>query len=133
MREFNNGLMRLKRIANYLVYASVVLGVFLLAQLYGVVPSWLFYSVLTAWIVYLATAILIARGSEVYPVALVLAVLTLGVSLPQPEHANMVEAGFSAGTLTLLAGSILQVGVIPTIVTYLILKRRIDRSTFAKR
>ncbi len=125
--------MRLKRIANYLVYASVVLGVFLLAQLYGIVPSWLFYSVLTGWIVYLATAILIARGTEVYPVAFVLAVLTLAVSLPQPEHATMVQAGFSAGTLTFLAGSILQVGVIITIAAYLVLKRRISGSTFSKR
>ena len=60
-----------------------------------------------------------------YLASIVLAFLTLAVSLPQPEHYSF---GLSLATITFLAGSILQIGVILSILTYLGLKRRDSRS-----
>lgn len=116
---------RLKRprtIATWLIYASILLGVALLAQLYSVVPSWLFYSVLVGWIAYLVVGIAVTlQVSIAYPISILLAILTLAVSFPQPEHYSF---GLSLVTLTFTAGSILQVGVILAVGRYLILKRR---------
>ena len=112
----------LRMIANWLIYASIILGIALLAQLYSIVPSWLFYPVVAGWIAYFVVGIAVTlRVGAAYPVSLVLAVLTLAVSLPQPEHYSL---GASLATLTFLAGSILQIGVIVSVARYLMLKRR---------
>jgi len=109
-------------IANWLIYASIILGVALVAQLYSLVPSWLFYSVLAGWIAYLTVGLAVAMHKRVaYPMSLVLAVLTLAVSLPQPEHYMF---GLSVASLTFIAGSIIQVGVIVSVTRYLLLRRR---------
>ena len=111
-----------KIIADWLIYASIIIGVALIVQLYSLVPSWLFYSVLAGWIAYLITGIAVAlHQSAAYPLSLVLAVLTLAVSLPQPEHYMF---GFSIASLTFIAGSVLQVAVILSVGRLLVLKRR---------
>jgi hypothetical protein len=105
--------MKLNSTINVLIYLSVIFGLILLVQLYNLVPSWLFYSVLTGWVVYLVVAILAATGhKQAYPFALALAILTLLVSLPQPEHYAYVQAGLSLATITFLAGSTLQIALI---------------------
>jgi hypothetical protein len=89
----------MKHGANWLIYASVILGIALLAQLYTLmVPSWLFYSIFAGWILYLLVAIVVATGSEkAYIAALVLSIVTLAVSLPQPEHYSLAEVEPSHG------------------------------------
>jgi hypothetical protein len=105
---------------NLLIYLSVALGVVLLAQLYGLVPSWLFFSVLVGWLAYLVVAVLVAKGRSIaYPLGFVLAILTLAVSLPQPEHYSFVEAGPSLASGTFLFGSALQLALIILIPLYL--------------
>jgi hypothetical protein len=105
---------------NLLVYLSVALGVLLLPQLYWLVPLWLFLSVLTGWLAYVVVAVLIAKGRAVaYPVAFVLALLTLVVSLPQPEHYSFVEAGPSLASATFLSGSALQIALLILIPIFL--------------
>jgi hypothetical protein len=105
--------MKLKSTINVLIYLSVIFGLILLVQLYNLVPGWLFYSVLAGWVVYFVVAIFAATGHKLaYPLALVLAIVTLFVSLPQPEHYAYVEAGLSLATITFLAGSILQIALI---------------------
>jgi hypothetical protein len=55
----------LKRAVNGLIYASVLLGIAVLAQLYALmVPSWLFYSILVGWVLYLFVAVAVAAGRE---------------------------------------------------------------------
>ncbi len=111
--------------ARIFVYASVLLGVALLLQLYSVVPDWLFYSILAGWLFYLIVAVMMVRGIKLaHPAALVLAIVTLLVSLPQPEHYALLGQGFSPAALTFIAGSILQVGVIGTVAGRLILERK---------
>jgi hypothetical protein len=126
-------LRNLRALTHWLIYSSVILGFVLLVQLYAIVPSWLFYSVLAGWIAYLITAIAVAKGLKIsYLVSLTLAVLTLAVSLPQPEHASLVQAGFSFASVTFVAGSILQVGVIISVSVYLLETRRLSESRALK-
>jgi len=116
---------RLRRVANWLIYASVILGMALLVQLYVLmVPSWLFYSILAGWILYLVVAIAVAAGRDkAYPAALVLSIVTLIVSLPQPEHYSLAEAGPILASLTFIAGSVLQIGVIILVTSSMFLER----------
>ena len=115
-------LRRPRTIAKLLIYASVALGVALLAQLYSIVPLWLFFSVLAGWISYLIVGIAVTiRVSAAYPASLALAILTLAISLPQPEHYSF---GATIASATFVAGSILQIGVILSVARYLLLKRR---------
>ncbi|HEV2118712.1 MAG TPA: hypothetical protein VGS11_01190 [Candidatus Bathyarchaeia archaeon] len=125
MESLDARLRLLKRGVNVLIYASVVLGLVLLAQLYALmVSSWLFFSILAGWLLYLAVAIGVAKGRKrAYPPALVLSMATLAVSLPQPEHYSLAGAGLSLAGLTFIAGSILQVGVIVLTASFLILRR----------
>jgi hypothetical protein len=115
---------RLRSTVNVLIYLSVALGVVLLPQLYGLVPSWLFFSVLVGWLAYLIVAVLVVKSrSFAYPLAFVLALLTLAVSLPQPQHYSYVEAGPSLASATFLVGSVLQIALIIMIPLYLYRRR----------
>lgn len=100
------------------------MGVALLPQLYFIVPMWLFCPVLVGWLAYVAVALAVAsRRGTAYPVALVLAILTLLVSLPQPEHYAFLRAGYVLAGMTFLIGSALQLALIILIPIYLIKKR----------
>jgi len=102
-------LISLRQTINLLIYITVVLGIVLLPQLFLVVPTWLFLSVLVGWLAYLAVAVLVAAGRRIaYPLAFVLSILTLGVSLPQPQHYSYVAAGLSLASGTFIVGSALQ-------------------------
>ena len=127
--QSNSGVLKtLKTLTRFLIYASILLGATLLVELYAVVPVWLFYSVLAGWVAYLITAVAIAKDLKIaYPLSLVLAVLTLAVSLPQPEHHSLVEAGPSPASVTFIVGSVLQVAVILTVSSFLALTRRMSR------
>jgi hypothetical protein len=120
----------LKRAANGLIYASVLLGIALLAQLYTLmVPSWLFYSILAGWVLYLLVAVAVATGREkAYSPALVLSIATLAVSLPRPEHYSLADAGLKLASLTFISGSLLQIGVIVLTTSFLILRRKESRA-----
>ena len=112
------------RSINLLIFLSVALGVLLLPQLYGLVPTWLFYSVLGGWLAYVLVAALAASGRRIaYPLAFVLSILTLAVSVPQPEHQSFVMAGFSLASFTFLAGSVLQLALVILIPIYYLRKR----------
>ena len=114
----------LKVTADSLIYASIFLGAALLIQLFAIIPVWLFYSVLAGWIAYLIVALAVAKGLKMaYPLSLVLAILTLAVSLPRPEHYSLIQAGLSPASLTFIAGSVLQVAVILTVSSYLFVTR----------
>ena len=115
----------LTRAVDLLIYLSVVLGVVLLPQLYGIVPAWLFYSVLGGWLAYVLVAVLTATGHRIaYVLAFVLSLLTLVVSVPQPEHQSFVMAGLSLASETFLVGSALQLTLLILIPIYFIRNRR---------
>ena len=115
----------LTRAVDLLIYLSVVLGVVLLPQLYGIVPAWLFYSVLGGWLAYVLVAVLTATGHRIaYVLAFALSLLTLVVSVPQPEHQSFVMAGLSLASATFLFGSALQLALLILIPSYFIRNRR---------
>lgn len=115
---------------NLLIYLSVAIGIVLLPQLFFLVPTWLFFSVLVGWLAYLATAVLAAAGRRIaYPLAFVLSILTLVVSLPQPEHYSYVEAGLSLASSTFIVGSALQVLLLILIPIYLYRVRKNTKQT----
>lgn len=114
----------IRRTIDLLIYLSVAMGILLLLQLYVLVPSWLFYSVLVGWLAYVIVAVLAATGHRIaYLLAFVLSILTLAVSLPQPEHQSFVEAGLSPASITFLVGSALQVALLILIPVYFLRKR----------
>jgi heme/copper-type cytochrome/quinol oxidase subunit 4 len=116
----------LQGVANLFIYSSVVLGVLLLFQLWIVVPAWLFYSVLGGWCAYFATAIAVAlRYRRAYPVAFILAIVTLMVSLPQPEHMEFVRSEVTLAAATFILGSFLQACVIASVGFLLFTKRKL--------
>ena len=124
MESHSGRLKTLKASADLLIYASIFLGAALLIQLFAIVPVWLFYSVLAGWVAYVIVGLAVAKGLKVaYPLSLVLAILTLAVSLPRPEHYSLVQAGLSPASLTFIAGSVLQVAVILAVSSYLFMTR----------
>jgi hypothetical protein len=75
--------------------------------------------------VYLLVGIGIATGHrKLYPLVAILAVVTLFVSLPQPEHYAYVMAGLSLPSLTFLLGSVLQVALLVSLSAYYLGRRR---------
>ena len=118
------------RWANWLIYGSVVLGILLIAQLYALsVPLALLIPIFIGWIFYLFVALAVWKGhSRAYLAALILAIVTLAVSLPQPEHLSLAEAGLTLASLTFILGSILQVGVILLIGYSMVVIRRQSRT-----
>jgi len=81
-----------------------------------------------SWLVYLFAAILATLGHVIaYPLVMALSVLTLIVSLPQPEHFSFVRAGISVASLTFLIGSALQLAVLILIPVYLVKTRGLTR------
>jgi len=114
----------LRRWIDALIYLSVALGLVLLLQLFFMVPMWLFYSVLTGWLAYVLVAAAVASGRQAaYPFALVLAIITLFVSLPQPEHYAFLSTGFLLAGMTFLIGSALQLALIILLPIYLVRRR----------
>lgn len=115
----------LEKVINVLVYLSVALGVGLLVQVYGVLPAGVFFSILGGWIAYLVAALLVWRKhTKVYPVILLLAVLTLAVSLPQPAHFALVNSAQILAASTFILGSAIQICLIVLIALFLFVRRK---------
>jgi len=108
-----------------LIFLSVAVGVVLLFQIFKLVPSWLFYLVLTGWFAYLLVAIVALSGRKIaYPFAFILSILTLAVSLPQPVHFSFASAEMWLATFTFAAGSALQIALLILIPIYLVKGRK---------
>lgn len=116
---------QLGRAIDLLIYLSVALGLVLLPQIYILVPTWLFYSILAGWFAYLLVAIATATGHKIaYPLAFLLSILTLVLSLPQPEHYSFPGEGMWLATFTFAIGPALQIALLILIPIYLIKKRK---------
>jgi hypothetical protein len=119
--------MRLERAIAWLVYSSVVLGVLFLYVLYETpgIPSFLFPSILVGELIWLVCAIAISRRARWAPyMGLILAIITLGVSLPQPTHYDFAQAGQLIDFLIFAGGSVLQFVLIAAVALFFIRSRR---------
>jgi hypothetical protein len=118
---------RLDTAIAWLVYASVVLGVLFLYVLYGTpgIPSFLFPSILVGEIIWIGCAFAISRKARWAPyLAVVLAIITLGVSLPQPTHYDFAQSGQVAAFLIFTGGSAIQFALIAAVAASLLRSRR---------
>lgn len=118
---------RLEKAIAGLVYASVVLGVLFLYVLHGTagVPSFLFPSILVGELVWIACAVAVSRKARWAPyMAVVLALITLAVSLPQPTHYDFAQSGQVAAFLIFAGGSVMQFALIGAVVVFAFRSRR---------
>jgi hypothetical protein len=112
--------LNIKKTIDVLVYASVALGVVLLFVAGPLVPSWLLASLAAGEAAYAACAVAVAKGHRrAYYVIIVLALLVLAVSLPQPDHYAFATDGEIGAFLIFGAGSVLQVCLLILIPVYL--------------
>jgi hypothetical protein len=117
----------LEKTVAWLVYSSVVLGVLFLYVLYGTpgIPSFLFPSILGGEIIWLVCAVAISRSVRWAPyLALVLALITLAVSISQPTHYTFAETGQIVAFLIFTGGSFLQVALIASASLFVYRSRR---------
>jgi len=118
---------RLEKAIAGLVYASVVLGLLFLYVLYGTagIPSFLFPSIAIGEVIWIVCAIAISRKVRWAPyMAVVLALITLAVSLPQPTHYNFAETGQVVAFLIFTGGSVLQFALIAAVALFVFRSRR---------
>jgi hypothetical protein len=118
---------RLERAIAWLVYASVVLGVLFLYVLRTTagVPSFLFPSILVGELIWIVCAVAISKKLRWAPyMAVVLAVITLAVSLPQPTHYDFAETGQIVAFLIFTGGSVLQFALIGAVALFAFRSRR---------
>lgn len=118
---------RLEKAIAWLVYASVVLGVLFLYVLYGTpgIPGFLFPSILVGELIWMVCAVAVSRKARWAPyMAVVLAVMTLAVSLPQPTHYTFAESGQVVAFLIFTGGAILQFVLIAAVAVFVLRPRR---------
>lgn len=118
---------RLEKTIAWLVYASVVLGVLFLYVLHGTggIPSFLFPSILVGELIWIVCAVAISRKAKWAPyMAVVLAVITLAVSLPQPTHYTFAETGQVVAFLIFTGGAVLQFALIAAVAVFVFRSRR---------
>lgn len=115
------------KLIDAMIYLSVILGAILLPQIYGLLPWPVFYSILAGWIVYLLVAFAVAKGYRyAYHIALLLAILTLIVSLPQSAHYSLIYTGQILPAFTFIAGTVIQLALI-SMISYHFYKARRGR------
>jgi hypothetical protein len=117
----------LEKLMSWLVYASVVLGVLFLYVLYGTpgIPSFLFPSILAGEIIWIVCAVAVSRKARWAPyMALILALITLAISLSQPTHYSFAETGQIVAFLIFSGGSVLQFALIGAVSVFLFRSRR---------
>jgi hypothetical protein len=109
------------RTARLSVYLSVLLGPFLLVQVFGLVPGFLFDSLLLGWLAYLGVALAMLRGLRIsYYLSALLALLVLLVSLPEPAHYAFISEGKLLAAATFVIGDVLQVVVIISVLVFVL-------------
>ncbi|MGA2198882.1 MAG: hypothetical protein ABSG45_02990 [Nitrososphaerales archaeon] len=110
----------LRKAIAWLVYASVALGLLFVFAASSLVPSWLLAGLIGGEIAYALAAVAVARGYRgAYYAVVVLAMLVLAVSLPQPEHYAFASSGQVGDFLIFAAGSVLQVCLVAMILVHL--------------
>jgi hypothetical protein len=107
-----------------LIIFSVVLGILFLAQVYTLVPSFVFEFVTVGWVLFVVDMVLsFVRPRISYLLAFVLAVLALAASLPQAAHYAFIQYGDLLPAATFILGSVAQVFLL-VLVPYHFLKSR---------
>ena len=111
----------------WLVYSSVGLGVLFLYVLYGTpgIPGFLFPSIGVGEILWIVCAAAVNRGARWAPyMALLLALITLVISLSQPTHYTFASSGDIEAFLIFSVGSAIQVALIASVALWFLRSRK---------
>jgi hypothetical protein len=117
----------LEKAIAWLVYSSVALGVLFLYVLYGTpgIPGFLFPSILGGEVVWFVCAVAISRRARWAPyMAVVLALITLAISLSQPTHYSFAVTGQVVAFLIFSGGSVIQFALIASVALFVFRSRR---------
>jgi hypothetical protein len=113
------------RLIQTLILFSTILGIFFLWEVYSLLPSFVFDFLALGWFLFLVDSVLtFVRPRISYFLGLVLAILTLAASIPQPEHYSLIASGNVEATVTLILGSSAQAGIIVSVAYYALKTRR---------
>jgi len=89
------------------------------------IPSFLFPSIAIGEVIWILCAVAISSKVRWAPYrAVVLALITLAVSLPQPTHYDIAETGQVVAFLIFTGGSVLQFALIAAVALFVFRSRR---------
>ncbi len=109
------------------ILASTVFGVAFLYEVYPVLPSFVFDSVLFGWMLFVVdSALTFVRPKISFYVGMVLAIIALVVTLSSPAHWALITNGDIPATLTLLTGWTLEVLLIVLVGFFILGGRKED-------
>ena len=115
-------------VVKYCMLLSLLLAFALLYLSFGIVPSWLYASLVVGTVIYALVLVgVIKRVRASLYLAGFMAALILAVSLPAPAHFRFVEEGLIPQATVFILGSILQAIIIATLAVWgfkSILRRR---------
>ncbi len=112
---------------NTVIYASTFLGLLFVIIANGIVPSWLYYSIVLGFFLYLLASILtFFRKSLAYLISLVLATTVLATSLPQGVHYQFISRGEYLFAVVFLLGDALQFLAVGLFIVWAWMRRRRD-------
>lgn len=111
-----------------LIIFSAVLGALFLWEARPLLPASVFDFILVGWALFVLDAgLTFVKPVPAYYLGLVLAVLTLASSLPQPAHYAFLQDGQYLAAATFLAGTAAQFVLIPSVLYYAVSSRRASR------
>ena len=108
-----------------LILFSAVLGALFLWEASGLLPASVFDIIAVGWALFVVdSAMTFVRPVASYYLGLVLAVLALSASLPQPAHYTFFAAGEILAGATFTAGTAAQFALIALVVYYAVISRK---------
>jgi hypothetical protein len=115
----------LARAIQGVILFATVFGIAFLYEVYPVLPSFVFYTVATGWVLFVIDSVLtFVRPKASYYLGLVLAVLAFGATVSQPAHYSLVASGNIPATLTIFVGSGAELLLIFLVLAYVITGRK---------
>lgn len=116
---------RIGRAIQGLILFSAILGALFLWEASGLLPASVFDIIAVGWALFVVDGVLsFVRPAASYYLGLVLAVLALSASLPQPTHYTFFAAGEILAGATFTAGTAAQFALIALVAYYAVAGRR---------
>jgi hypothetical protein len=119
----------IEKTLNALIYATTFLGFVFLLIARGVVPTWLYYSILAGFAIYLIASFLtFFKRPAAYVISMVLALVVIATSIPQGVHYQFILRGEYLFATVFLLGNLLQFLTIGLFIAWAWTRRRKDKS-----
>jgi hypothetical protein len=117
----------LPRAIQGLIIFTTAFGVFFLWEVYPLLPTFVFDFVAAGWACFVVDSVLtFIRPRASYVLGLVLAILAMAVSLPQPEHYALIEGGDLTAAVILVVGTAAEACIVILVAYYFVSTRKED-------